>query len=191
MGTLTVDRIMSWEPCQEWPERRVRGVVGDGKTPLEILRSADIPPEDAIWVVARPSVIGKRTCRIFACDCAQWISLHLEVKRGIAPDKRSTAAIEVSRRFARGDATASELSAARSDAYVAAYAAARAAAWAAAYAADESAAYAAWAGAYAAESAAYAAEESAEYAAPFTRLQDMLIGYLEGTCEKTTDGAGS
>ncbi len=64
-----------------------------------------------------------RELRLFACDCAERVLYIFE--REHPNDKRPRAAIEVSRRFADGKATMTELAAAR--------AAARAAAWAAAW----------------------------------------------------------
>ena len=57
--------------------------------------------------------------RLFACDCAER-ALTAEREAGREPDKRSWTAIEVARRFAEGNATLEELSAARSAAWMAA-----------------------------------------------------------------------
>jgi len=90
--------------------------------------------------------------REFACEVAEE-ALNLEVQRGNTVDERSRAAIEVARRFARGDASRAALEAARAAAW-AAWAAARAAARAAAWAASDAASDAAWAAAWAAARAA-------------------------------------
>ena len=85
----------------------------------------------------------ERQLREFACDLAEE-ALNLQVQRGWTVDERSRAAIEVARRFARGDASREELAAARDAARAAAGdaagAAARDAAWAAARAAAGAAA---------------------------------------------------
>ena len=72
--------------------------------------------------------LDARLLRLFACDCAKRALLR-EHERGREPDPRSWAAIEVTRRFAVGEATQQELAAAHAAAYAAyAYAAAAVAA---------------------------------------------------------------
>jgi hypothetical protein len=75
-------------------------------------------------------VSGKKLLRLFACDCAEEVLTLCKVT-----DKRSWAAIEVSRRYANGKATKEELAAAWS----AALSAALSAAWSAARSAARSA----------------------------------------------------
>jgi hypothetical protein len=60
-----------------------------------------------------------RELRLFACDCAER-ALIRERDAGREPDPRSWAAIEVSRRYADGQATDDELAAARDAAWAAA-----------------------------------------------------------------------
>ena len=111
---------------------------------------------------------NEKTARLFACDCAERALKHYE--RKYPNDDRPRKAIEIARRFARGEATKKELLAAAYDAayanaaaydaaYDAAYANAAARAAAAAYAAY--AASAASAAAYAASAAAYATRTAA------------------------------
>jgi len=110
----------------------------------------------------------ERTARLFACDCAEHVSHLFEQK--YPEDTRPRNAIEVARRFANGEATREELTAAwaaagdaaRDAARDAAWAAAWDAAWAAASAAARAAAGdAAWAAAGAAAGdAAWAAEQA-------------------------------
>ena len=66
-----------------------------------------------------------RTMRLFACDCAEHV-IHI-CEKDFPDEKRPRQAIEVARRFARGEATKEELAAARDAAWDAARAAARAA----------------------------------------------------------------
>jgi hypothetical protein len=68
------------------------------------------------------------TRRLFACDCAEQ-ALVRERCAGREPDPRSWRAIEVSRAYARGEATLEELEAARAEAAAGAAAGAAAAAW--------------------------------------------------------------
>jgi hypothetical protein len=45
---ITVDQIMSHEPCGDYPRERVTELIGDGKTPREIA-DLGIPAEDIMW----------------------------------------------------------------------------------------------------------------------------------------------
>jgi hypothetical protein len=94
-----------------------------------------------------------REYRLLACDCAER-ALALEIEAGREIDPRSWAAVQVSRRYAMGEATVDELDAARS----AARYAARSAAGSAACSAWSAAGSAACSARSAARSAAWAAE---------------------------------
>ena len=74
-------------------------------------------PEWLFWVAVKPGVLTDRELRLFACWCARQV-WHLMT------DERSRNAVEVAERFARGEASEDELTAA--------WAAARDAAWGAA-----------------------------------------------------------
>ena len=109
-----------------------------------------------------------RIARLFACDCAEKLVPLYE--KDHPNDKRPRHAIEVSRLFAEGKATRTELAAAR--------AAARAAAWAAARAAaGDAARAAAWAAARAA--AGDAAWDAAWDAEQKWQIR-LLMWYLKG-----------
>jgi len=111
---LTPAMIMSWEPCHEWPLKRVTDAFM-GRTKMLIttlLRRNDIDAEDRLWVVLRKDVLSPKMLRLFACDCTERALLR-EREQGHEPDPRSWAAVEVARRFARGEATVEELEAAR------------------------------------------------------------------------------
>ena len=114
-----------------------------------------------------------RTARVFACDCAERVLHIFETER--PDDKRPRNAIDVSRRYAEGQATKEELDAARAAAMdavcaaespvawaaarVATWAATRVTVWAAARVATGDAVWAAaWATRYVASAAARAAE---------------------------------
>ena len=132
MLSVTVDTILSWNPCwlnEPDGEARVRAALaplGDEITALGVL-GLDISAEDRLWVVLREELIPARTLRLFACDCARR-ALERERSAGREPDPRSWTAVEVAERYARGEATEDDLAAAR--------AAARAAAWDAAWTAE-------------------------------------------------------
>ncbi len=108
---------------------------------------------DVVWLLCRKEFMTDRDMRLFAVWCAREALKLLE-----NPDQRSIDACDVAERFANGEATSDELSAARDAAWDAAvdrWDAARAAAWDAAWAAARDAAWAAaWAAARAAAGAA-------------------------------------
>ena len=155
-----------------------------------------------LWMVD-----ATRLLRDFACDVAEG-ALIRERERGREPDPRSWAAIEVMRRFLRGDASNSEGRTAWAGAD-AAWAAAYAAAWAAASnasnasnaAADAAkaaanAAYAAMRAAYAAASVAayadaarlaYVADHAAAYAASYAAFNERLTQMLLAAGQAQTD----
>ena len=82
-----------------------------------------------------------RTARLFACDCAERVLHIFETER--PDDKRPRNAIDVSRRYADGQATKKELDATRDAVWAAARVAAMDAVWAAVWAAAWDAASAA------------------------------------------------
>ena len=104
-----------------------------------------------LWILKKLQITPERELRLFACWCAE---------QAQPTDPRSLTAIAVSRRYAMGEATLSELQAASADAAAAeaAYAAAAEAAYAAAAADAAEAANAA------ANAAADAAANAAAYA---------------------------
>lgn len=86
---------------------------------LTVLESNGV--QDAIWALR--TLEGKdREIRHFACDCAERVLPIYEKK--YPDDKRPRNAIEISRKFAAGLATAEELAAARAAAWAATAAAA-------------------------------------------------------------------
>ena len=98
-----------------------------------------------LWILKKLQITPERELRLFACWCAE---------QAQPTDPRSLTAIAVSRRYAMGEATLSELQAASADAARASYAA-----YAASAAADAYAARAAY------EAAAADAAEAADAAA--------------------------
>jgi hypothetical protein len=164
---ITVDQIISWCPCKEWPRERIAEVVGDGLTPLQIC-DLDISVEDRLWVLLRPEVIPEKALHLLACDFAGR-ALNRERAAGREPDQRAWEALRVKRAWVVGEATDAERTAAWSAADAAAYSAAvRSAGWSALAAADAAAWSAADAAAY---SAAYAAAARSAAAAAERKWQ--------------------
>lgn len=113
-----------------------------------------------------------RTTRLFAADCAEHV-LHL-FEQEYPNDTRPREAIETARRYANGEVSAGEASAAKSAAKSAAQSAAWSAAKSAACAAAKSAAWSA--ARYAAWYAAWSAAEDAEREWQSARLLDYIEG---------------
>jgi hypothetical protein len=182
MITTTLNRIREHSPCAAgW--QKLLAHLGKTKADDEpvpfttILESNGL--DDALWC-CRAEPQHASLWRHFAVDCAETV-------RHLMADPRSVQALDVARRYANGQATEAELSAARaaaSDAASAAYDAASAllvtllvpasAAWAAAYDAAYDAASAArtaaWAAAYDAAYDAASAARTAAWAAAYDGL---------------------
>ena len=131
LPTKTYQDIMALAPCYDPAERGYCTPDWTG-TALDVLCMDNIPAEDRLWLVLREGWIDDRTLRLFAVWCARG-ALALVGN----PDPRSIAACDVAERFANGEATQGELTAA----WAAARAAARTAAWTAAWAAARDAAW--------------------------------------------------
>jgi hypothetical protein len=168
MKTLTWADFAKHEPCYNPAEK-----YGEWEgTILDLMQHPKIPAKDKVWAFTREGIVGDKTLRLFAVGCARKVQ-HL------MKDQRSIDALDVAERYANGNATKDELSAAwaaaREAAWEAAWdaaqASARAAAWAAAWAAAREAAWeAAWDAAQAsaraaAWAAAWAAAREAAWAA--------------------------
>jgi len=127
--------------------------------------------EDIIWVVCRKEYMSDRDMRLFAVWCAR------EALKLVEPDPRIIEACNVAERFANGEATTEELTAAEEAAAEEAARAAWNAAWCASrdaaryarYAANAAARYAARAAWNAAWCAAGCARDAAGYAAGCAR----------------------
>lgn len=124
MNYTTLNKIKAHRPYQDGWEKLLKSL---GKTQaddepvslLHILNSNGL--DDALWAL-RASDATDKDMRLYAVWCARQVQYLMK-------DPRSLAAIDVAERYANGDATAEELSAAYAAAYAAyaARAAARAA----------------------------------------------------------------
>jgi hypothetical protein len=122
MKQITLQEIRELNPCYDPAKFLPEDWTG---TVVDILNVEDCPAEDRIWVVLREEFIDAKTLRLFAVWCAREALKLVE-----NPDVRSIEACNVAERYANGEATDEELSAA---------------AWAASAAWAGSAARAAWA----------------------------------------------
>ncbi len=159
--TITVERLTEWEAC--YNEDKLRDLVGDGITAIQVAAMTGVSVVDRIWCLLHEPIFTARELRILAC---RWANQVLPIYEAAYPgDDRPRNAIKTARRYADGLATEEELT-------VAAWAAAAAAGAAAAAAAAE----ASWAGAsWAAAEASWAAAEAKD-----ERLTDV-VAILEGT----------
>ena len=170
METVTVEQVMSWKPCGDYDEEKVRKLCGTkpALSALEIL-SLNIPDKDKLWAVLRNEFFTDKQLRHLACDFAGRVLPIWYAK--YPDDHRPRICIETARRYADGQATNEDRAAAWEAAGEAARAAAGEAARATARAAARAAAWeAAWEAARAAawEAAGEAAGEAAWEAARAT-----------------------
>ena len=87
MKKITVREIMKLEPC--YTKEQVKGLIGSGKTPLEIL-DLEIPKNDKFWLLLRSEYISERQLYLLACNFAQEVAY-------LNPDPRVQAAIDAER----------------------------------------------------------------------------------------------
>jgi hypothetical protein len=105
----------------------IGAVVWEAETRGEIREVAEKVIALEARLVRRVGVLDEVMLRLWACDCAERVLPIYE--RECPGDLRPRQAIEVARRYARGEATLEELAAARAAARAAASAAARDADW--------------------------------------------------------------
>jgi hypothetical protein len=153
-----IENVKSWKPCYDPIKHLQPGIRYNA---VKILEREDIPAQDRLWVVLRTDLVSEKCMRLFAVWCARQV-----VKPDADP--RTLNALEIAEKYANGEATDSELSAA--------YSAANSAAYSAAYSAANSAAYSAAniAANIAANSAAYIAANSAARQKQIEKLIEMI-----------------
>ena len=148
---ITTGMIMEKKPCKEYTQERIKGLVGEGKTLLE-LTELDIPALDRVWVITM--FLDDKTNRKFAIWCA---------RRHKIDNKKIAEHIDITEKYYDGKATKEELD----TAYLAAYSGAYSAAYYTANFAANSVAY------YAAYFAAYSVAHSVADCAAY-RVADSL-----------------
>lgn len=113
MADITLDMLKSWVPCYNYRMGnyyRVREIVGDRESMTHHeVTELDIPIEDKFWVLTH--LLTPKNQRLLACEIAE------SVLAGREPHPNLCHAIEVSRRYANGQATYDELKIAETPAW--------------------------------------------------------------------------
>jgi uncharacterized protein YjbJ (UPF0337 family) len=174
---ITVELLRKWDAC--YPDERLRELVGDGLTPVQVCDLPDVSVSDKLWVLLREDILSARTLRLLACTWAERVLPVFERER--PGDVRPRDCLAVARRYAEGQATGEELAAARGAAW-----AARDAAWDAAAGARDAARGAAWA----ARDAAWAARDAAGAARDAAGAARDAAGGAAGAARDAAAGAG-
>ena len=170
---ITTESIMLFNPCAQWPRKRVRAFFGDREwTPQEVLRLpvAQVCAVDRWWVVTRPGVLDDAILRRTARWCALSVVHLWSPPEEVATCLRSGDAVGLAR--AAGAAGAAWAALEPGAAWEAEAQAARAA-WAAL---EPGAAWAAW---EAEAQATRAAGAALEPAAIRERHCSTLAGWLD------------
>ena len=174
MKKITLQQIRDLKPCYDPAKFLPENWTG---TVVDILNVNDCPAKDRLWVVLREKFIDAKTLRLFAVWCAREALKLID-----NPDERSIEACNVAERYANGEATDKELTAAfsaarnaaRNAAFSAASSAARNAAYSAARYGASSAARNAAAYSAARNAAAYSAARNAAAYSQINQLVKML-----------------
>jgi len=165
MKTINNELIRSFNPCYD-----PIVIVTDDNEILTVIdwvakyRNAIKNKNDIIWLLCRNEFLSDKDLRLFAVWCAREA-----FKLQTSIDQRSIDAVNCAERYANGEATDDELSAARSAAWSAAVFAARSAA-------ESAARTVAWS---AADSAAGSAVWSAVWSVTVEKQIDQLLTYFK------------
>ena len=139
---LTVKKIMRWEPCHTYPEKRVRSIIGQGKTIKEFAKldySLFDSCNDITWVLFRQDIFTENQLHRIAVYAAKQVLPIYE--NYYQNDKRPRKAIKAKEKWLKYIISDRELNAARAAAGAAAWDAARAAAGAVTWAAARETVY--------------------------------------------------
>lgn len=115
---ITVEFVMSHDPCWNDAEARVRALLGRGKTLLQCLDLPGVSNADKVWLATRKGACSERVQRLFAAACAERVLPLYEAR--FPDDERPRVAIQTAVRFALGLEAAEELESARHAAHAAA-----------------------------------------------------------------------
>jgi len=97
---ITVEMILAKKPCS-YDEKKLRKLLGDGKTPLQAMNLKNVPDSDKIWAATR--FLPDEVNREFAIWCARQCKTDI---------KEITRYIDVTEKYYKGKATKEELRAA-------------------------------------------------------------------------------
>lgn len=106
---ITTSLVMGYNPCPDFPEARVSGLLGEGKTPLEILDLKGVTIQERLWCLLRTDIIDRQPLAELACDFAAIGMPAFKYK--FRDDKRVAAALDYARVAAKGLATDTGISA--------------------------------------------------------------------------------
>jgi hypothetical protein len=144
MQSVTIDEIMAWEPCPEYPRERVAELFGkNSAVTWRQMARWRIPHEDRVWGLLHNEFLTDAQLWELACQFAER-ALLAERKAGREPAEASWNAIATRRRWLRGEATDEEIASAASAASAARAAYCAASADRAAYCAAGAAYFAAY-----------------------------------------------
>jgi hypothetical protein len=75
MKTITVEQFMTFRPCDDYPESRIRGIAGDKThwSALDMLALEDIPAKDRLWAVLREELVDAPILQKFTCRCDEML----------------------------------------------------------------------------------------------------------------------
>ena len=109
-STVTVKDILSFEPCEEWTEERIKKAFGKKNKvdALWILNQKHVSTLDRLWLVLREELLPAPVLQEFECLCTKRI-LQKERRAGKEPDPRSWAVIKAKRAWLKGEITDEEL----------------------------------------------------------------------------------
>lgn len=115
MRTVTVDEIMSWNPCDDYDRPRVESLFA-GRESLTVhdIDALGISASDRLWAFIG-MMPDDRTRRLYAAHVAEAALLDA-AWFGSAVDERSLRAIDTTRKYVRGEADEADLALARADA---------------------------------------------------------------------------
>ena len=191
MEILTVEQVLSWEPCEGYDEDTLQEIaakidLNTVSTTLELIKRLQgvIPDRGILWLVLREELIPVKTLHELSCWFAA-AALQREREHGREPAPESWAAVETKWQWTQGHATDREREITEEAAWAveAAWAAgaAEAAAWAAAMAATRAARAVAETATWAARASAWTAGATA-WAAREEQLK-MALSLIEGRGE--------
>jgi hypothetical protein len=175
MKKITIEDIMSWEPCDTYPRERIKKLMGRKKyVTLDDIWKVKLDNKyDYLWLVLREEFISEHNLHKIAIYAAKLVLPIFEER--YPKDKRPRQAIEAKKKWLKGKISDEELkdarNAARNAANDAANDAASDAAWATAWTAAWTAASdAVWAALNAIKNAARAADNN---------IYDKIIKYIK------------